>query len=92
MPLKHLPCGSSAVDRVAPDVVVEVVVPSALAEDVMGRALQDLDGGTKLVCHIFPRHHLAYLHLGAEQIKIVPLDGHTFESLGWVRRALPGHP
>ena len=65
------------------DVVIEVTTPTNLMDDLLERIQDDFRRGSKLVCVIWPRHNLMHLHVSQERIRVFPLNGHTFESLGW---------
>lgn len=64
---------------VVPDLAVEVVSPSDLAEDGLDKVLEYLRAGVRLVWVIYPKQRQAYVYESPDQVRVVTdagaLDG-----------------
>jgi Uma2 family endonuclease len=71
--------GSENAWAVLPELMVEVVTPSDLAEEIMERIGEYCAAGTRLVWVIYPTHRLVYVYDSPHQIRILSnaeeLDG-----------------
>ena len=71
--------GSENAWNVLPELMVEVVSPHDLAEDIMQRVNEYFAAGTKLVWIVYPTQRLAYVYESPRQVRILSeadeLDG-----------------
>ncbi len=71
--------GSDNAWAVLPELMVEVVSPNDLAEDIIERLNEYFAAGTKLVWIVYPTQRLVYVHESPRQVRILgaaeALDG-----------------
>ncbi len=73
--------GSENAWGVLPELMVEVVSPNDLAEEIMERVVEYFTAGTKIVWVVYPTHRLVYVYESQRQVRILgdtdDLDGGT---------------
>ena len=71
--------GSDNAWAILPELMVEVVSPNDLAEEIMERVIEYFAAGTKLVWIVYPTQRLVYIYESPRQVRILSetdeLDG-----------------
>jgi Uma2 family endonuclease len=71
--------GSDNAWRVAPDLYVEVVSPTDLAEELLAKLIEYFQGGARCVWIIYPTHRLVYAYNSLTDVRVLrdteELDG-----------------
>lgn len=66
---------NTAAWNVVPDLAVEVVSPSNLAEEVDAKTIEYFNAGVRLVWVIYPESQRVYVHQSPRQIEVVERSG-----------------